>query len=376
MKESASESLGPLIVCMGPSQLITGIEALKLNGFSLKGAQFIYVGTYNESLDTFFHEVSDYLDIGYVTPPLPVQISHPLEIARGNNFRSIRWLLNSENSLRDHSLGFRTDWSELQNRVTVISVRHTIQNDVVLLSILQPSQTILTADGVVLKFKPRYLNGIYWRPLDATLRKLPTDSNILCPSYLANNVAIYGTPVPMPTESLRQSFKSIETISLAENLRAWLLSRTKRPKSILILQQFAQAGLMSGFQEIDMIADLVEELEKRELTPVLIKPHPRDDLSKLRVLNKILAGKTESAGYLVPAKYAAVPVETLGMCLGSELKASVGWTSSALLSLKALTGCSLILVKSTLGALAFTEQCEEFRLVAQEYESLNLGGTY
>lgn len=130
-----------------------------------------------------------------------------------------------------------------------------------------------------------------------------------------------------------------------------------RPAAIFLSQPWSEYGQVSLAFELHVIKSVIERLKLAGFH-VLIKPHPREDLSKFRLLcnDDLLAGVRVLSGL--------EPAEKLFQMLGPA-DIAVGYTSTGLLTASALFGirtysaAGLLVGAPDVGAL-LRKSCEEF----------------
>jgi hypothetical protein len=343
-----------LIITSGASQLLTQISALQFLGQDLSHFDIIYIGDQSERLSVVLAAISSKFELNFVGSIANLKMLSTLRQGRGFNF--LLSLIFNAKRLRESVFLLYPKLRLYRNSFIVIPVRHKMLSDVILLHALNPSKLLLTADGVVNIVAKRDFNSLRWYGVNTELNMIPSKNNIYAPFYLKDEVDKLGDFVEIPNEIFKSILLKTSTQLYFE--KAVLYFKTTKFNAIVFSQHLSLTYVCSLDEEIKFYKKLVDDLISKNIFPILIKPHPREQNSKIVELKRRLSTYNDKV-YFLPLDWTAIPIEIL--TISKKIDNLVTLNSSAPLGILSM-GSNILCYSSHLFTLSYQEEIKAFAL--------------
>jgi hypothetical protein len=316
-----------LILTSGVSQLVTAVAALLHLGETLQGAQALSIlWVFNDAMDRALSEAGNLLGVEY-SGNFPGGLTGP-DARHDHPSLEDSPIAEAKHRVSQRLLAQRPELSRFVGWRIVIPARPDCPQDILVLSALCPSAVLMIADGIQNDAIVRRDFGSRWRGYDATLRSLPTDAAVWCPSYLEQDCRYIGVPSVIPPDQYESVLHVVFNSPLGQRLARFAAPGGSPVKSIVLSQHLALSGLCSEQDELAYYQDIISGLRHLGQTPVLFKTHPRDQEKKLNALRDACSG---SELIITDDAAACVPVECLSPLFVHQSVEVIGTTSSAML---------------------------------------------
>ena len=276
-----------LLMPAGLTQLSTMLATLKMLGIPFQQARVLSnISVYNSAMDQclrdccrlfsipFLGNYYNYIDFAGI----PLEELSP---SARRNFNAdpksftIEWLKAKY-----------ADLAPYQGDSVMIMARPNMIEDLYYLTVIDPPNTILVADGSPPEILFRSLKGEHWAGCHDALREFPTSTPIYCPASLCQDNHHLGPTIPINKAILDEIYHCIRDSDIGRKLRSTIFSLNNLPKSIILSQHMALSRYCSVENEIDYYSQIISFLVKNQLTPVLFKRHPRDTIEKQKMLQE------------------------------------------------------------------------------------------
>lgn len=319
-----------LIITSGGSQLLTQIATCIELEISLEKVDVFYIGDKSERLKPVLVEICNAFSLNYIGE-LP-NLRWPIELKESRRtifYFKKKSASNNSCELKKYVLNKFPFFSEYNDAILILPLRHKMFSDILLVHGLNPSKLVLTADGVV--NIPSQRSGFDKRliGIDTPINKFPTKVPIYSPQYLCKENQKLGEVLPLKSETINAVFIKATTPYFIEIFEE--IFKHKESNYVVFSQHLSLSNQCSKEEEQKYYKAIINNLRKKSNCPIVIKLHPRETEEKVKnLLNS--EGEVLENVQVIPIKYGAIPVELMmGYLLDSIL---VTTNSSAPLAIR------------------------------------------
>ena len=299
-----------LIITSGASQLLIQIATLKFLNHNLNNFDIIYIGVEKQRLKKILNLIGVSCGMQFIGSIDNLDDPKPIFCNPVVKLSFLKHLFYASSRKKKEVESLFPILRKYRKRIVVIPIRHKMIGDVMLLHYLEPSKTIITADGVVNTPKIRNIKALEWTFIRTKINELPITSPIYAPEYLAMETRKLGNYKAIPSNEINETLNRVRNSFCDLNHQELL--NIKPVKSIIFSQHLGISNVCSNEQEINFYVGVSNYLISKNLFPILIKTHPRDCKEKILKLTQRLKDISDKVSISSPS-VTAVPVELLNI---------------------------------------------------------------
>lgn len=297
-----------VIITSGGSQLITQISTLKQLNLLKSGIEVYYIGVEYDTLTQVLKSICNTYSLNYKGRISDISIPKKYALKDYKRPKKLvkeflrTTLINKQIEKENPEL------SQIKGCYLIITFRHKILADALLINYIQPERILLTADGVIDQPFERNFNTIGWSKVKTPINTIPVQGKIYTPSYLADDTKKVGEVEIIPDDIIEDCFKELSVIDDFKSLKETV--EKVGPKSIIFSQHLALNKNCTENEEVKYYADIVKTRIREQDFPVVVKLHPRDADTKIKALQETL-NSLGSKAIVLSRKDSAIPIEIM-----------------------------------------------------------------
>lgn len=315
----------------GPFQLLCALAVLEAQGLLQKFDVAIF--HYEHSTDAIIKcekWIASIFGVDYVTHLGRIQAAALKLLEQQSRFDRL---------FKAHQ--FLKTWCEWGNQklypIDCYQVEHLILpfrpqlSDVLLVNLFPNAKCAFVADGLLMGYATQVAIPTSWKMRNFT-NPFSHDSSqeIWAPKGLEKAIEQFGNVCQIDSAGLKQTIRQIVDHHDYQTWIAGLKPKKTTSYSCLLLQNL-QGKWMDSFEEVSLYAEIISDELRQTSSTILVKPHPRDNLAKLRLLNLLIPEKDrERVVFLDFSVQSTAPIEILLEAL--PITKLLGLCSSALLT--------------------------------------------